>query len=198
MKRELARCALCVILCLISAQGSAQASPVSATTAPRLAQRLSDARGVDYAAEVAPGLWRGSQPSTGTIAWLKQRGIRTVINLRQFRFREERELVTAAGMQYEHIPLDASDAPSEENVRRFLSLVTDPARRPIYVHCAHGVDRTGAMVAVYRMEIEGWSNAAAYEEMKVFGAHRLWWDLRRFVRHYRRGSLQSRRLAQDH
>ena len=66
-----------------------------------------------------------------------------------------------------------------------LALVRDPARRPIYVHCEHGVDRTGAMMAVYRMEDEGWSNADAYAEMVSYGAHMIFRDLRNFVKAYR-------------
>ncbi len=61
----------------------------------------------------------------------------------------------------------------------------DPTLRPLYVHCQHGVDRTGAMMAVYRIQEEGWSNAEAYAEMEYFDAHRIWQDLRDFVRKYR-------------
>ncbi len=197
-KGALIRIALCATL--LSSTGSLSAQTPAETQAETVrtqkhARRLSDAKGVDYAAEVAPGLLRGSQPSADTISWLKQRGVRTVINLRQFRYREEGRLVRAAGMHYEHIPLGANDAPSEQAIERFLALVSDPARKPVYVHCAQGVDRTGAMTAIYRMEVEGWSNADAYEEMRAFGAHRLWWDLRRFVRNYRRKSETSQGLA---
>lgn len=66
-----------------------------------------------------------------------------------------------------------------------MSLRLDPARRPIYVHCQHGVDRTGTIMAIYRMELEGWSNLEAFAEMDHFGAHRIWMDLRNFVRGYK-------------
>lgn len=155
---------------------------VEATHAPK----IPDAPGVDYAAEVSEGLIRGSQPSPRTIAWLKQRGVKTVLNLRRFHGKTERERVLSAGMRYEHLPLEASDPPSQDQITRFLSLVTDDRLKPIYVHCAQGVDRTGTMMAIYRMEIEGWSNQAAFAEMKYFGANRIWWDLRKFVRNYQK------------
>jgi len=151
----------------------------------RFARRLPQARGVSYAAEVAPGLFRGGQPDEDGVAWLKGQGIRTVINLRHFHGDRERRRVEAAGLRYHRIALASSDAPRRGQVARFLELVRDPALRPLYVHCLHGVDRTGAMIAIYRMEEEGWSNAEAFEEMKSFDAHRLWRDLRRFVREYR-------------
>jgi len=152
---------------------------------PRAARRLPEARGVAYAAEVAPGLFRGGQPSAEGVAWLKSMGIKTVLNLRHHHGDSEKQQVESVGLRYERIPLESSDAPRPEQVARFLAIVRDPALRPIYVHCQHGVDRTGAMMAVYRMEDEGWSNADAYAEMLSFGAHLIWRDLRNFVRAYR-------------
>jgi len=154
---------------------------------PRFARRLSDALGVAYAAEVAPGLYRGGQPDEAGIAWLKSLGVKTVINLRHYHGDTEGARASAAGLRYERIPLASSDAPERGQVARFLELVKDPTLRPLYVHCLHGVDRTGAMMAVYRMEMEGWSNAEAFAEMEYFEAHRIWRDLRNFVRRYRPG-----------
>jgi len=50
----------------------------------RFARRLPAARGVPYAAEVAPGLYRGGQPDAAGIAWLKSIGVKTIVNLRHF------------------------------------------------------------------------------------------------------------------
>jgi protein tyrosine phosphatase (PTP) superfamily phosphohydrolase (DUF442 family) len=154
----------------------------------RFARRLSEARGVPYAAQVSPWLYRGGQPDADGVAWLKSQGIKTVINLRHYHGDTERKQVEAAGMRYERIKLESSDAPEPEQVSRFLTLIRDPALRPIYVHCKHGVDRTGAMMAVYRIEEDRWSNAEAFAEMQYFHAHRLWRDLRDFVRKYRAGA----------
>lgn len=147
----------------------------------RFAQRLREARGVDYAAEVAPGIYRGGMPDAQGVEWLAGRDVRTVINLRHFHGRSEGRLVRAAGMHYEWIPLESTDAPEPEQVARFLAIVRNPEAHPIYVHCLHGVDRTGAMVAIYRMQEQGWNNAEALAEMEHFGAHGLLHDLRRFV-----------------
>jgi tyrosine-protein phosphatase SIW14 len=151
---------------------------------PRFARRLADARGVAYAAEVAPGLYRGGQPSAEGVAWLKSKGFKAVLNLRHYHGDSEKQLVESVGMHYEHIALTSWGAPSPEQIARFLQIVRDPTMRPLYVHCQHGVDRTGAMMAVYRMEEEGWSNPQAFAEMEYFDAHSIWRDLREFVRKY--------------
>ena len=153
----------------------------------RFARHLLEARGVSYAALVAPGLYRGGQPDAEGIAWLKSIGVKTIVNLRHYHGDTEKRRVEAAGMRYERIKLASSDAPQSEQVARFLTLVRDPSLRPLYVHCLHGVDRTGTMMAVYRMEEEGWSNQDAFAEMRYFDANRMWRDLRKFVKTYKPG-----------
>ncbi|HBQ18058.1 MAG TPA: protein-tyrosine-phosphatase, partial [Myxococcales bacterium] len=111
-------------------------------------------------------------------------GVRTVVNLRHFHGRTEGDRVCAAGMRYEWIPLESTDAPTSAQVDRFMAIVTDPEAQPVYVHCLHGVDRTGAMIALYRMRVDGWSNSDALAEMEHFGAHGLLHDLRHFVSAY--------------
>lgn len=147
----------------------------------RFARPVEGARGVDYAALVAPGIYRGGQPDEEGIRWLRSVGVRTVVNLRHYHGDTEGELVRAAGMDYVRIPLESTDAPESEQIAALLAVVRDPAARPVYVHCLHGVDRTGAMIAVYRMQEEGWTNSDALGEMEHFGAHGILHDLRRFV-----------------
>lgn len=172
-----------------SGMRSAPAAPIAIAEQlrARFAAVLPDARGVDYAAQVAPGLFRGGMPDDVGVQWLREKGIRTVINLRHYHGDSEGELVRAAGLRYERIPLESTDAPEPEQVQRFFEILSDPAAHPIYVHCLHGVDRTGTMIALYRMEREGWSNADALAEMEHFGAHSILHDLRRFVGVYRPG-----------
>jgi hypothetical protein len=151
----------------------------------RFARKLADVRGVAYAAEVAPGIYRGGTPDEDGIKWLQQLGVKTVINLRHYHGETEGERVKAAGMRYERIALESSDPPKPEQVARFLALIRDPSLRPVYVHCLHGVDRTGTMMAIYRMEVDRWNNRDAALEMDYFGAHAIWRDLKHYVELYK-------------
>ena len=62
-----------------------------------------------------------------------------------------------------NIPI-AGRIPSQAQVEEFLAIVADPDRRPVLLHCNHGIDRTGVMIAVFRMEYDGWSNEEALQE----------------------------------
>ena len=50
-------------------------------------------------------------------------------------------------------------------------MLDDERNHPIFLHCLHGKDRTGLMVAIFRMARQGWSFDKAYTEMKLCGFH---------------------------
>jgi protein tyrosine/serine phosphatase len=54
-------------------------------------------------------------------------------------------------------------------IDEFLALMDDEANYPVLIHCRAGLHRTGVLTAVYRMEYQGWSTAAAYRELKDMG-----------------------------
>jgi len=77
--------------------------------------------------------------------------------------------------------------PAEQGVTTFLKVMDDPANYPVLVHCFAGVHRTGAMVAVYRMEFERWTNAEALQELRAGGYKNLdrELDVRTYLETYR-------------
>jgi len=141
--------------------------------------------GLPSIGRVAPGIFRGAQPEPEGYATLKEIGIRTVVNLR--RRHGEREAVEAAGMRYVEIPMSFLKKADPATVRKALSVMTDLANRPVFIHCSRGVDRAGVVVAVYRMEVDGWSEAEAEAEMDALGFHEIWSQLKKTVKEWRSG-----------
>jgi tyrosine-protein phosphatase SIW14 len=147
-----------------------------------------DVPGVENFGEVLAGrIYRGAQPTSEGYESLKKLGVRTVISLRDWH--DETKDVVASGLESVRIPLQAdvrgSKPPSAEEVAKFLSVVLDPQKQPVYFHCAHGKDRTGTMCAVLRMEVFGWTNDEAWDEMQSFGFNYVWENLQKFVQSYK-------------
>jgi protein tyrosine phosphatase (PTP) superfamily phosphohydrolase (DUF442 family) len=133
--------------------------------------------GVPNLYRISGELYRGDQPSSEGMQNLKNNlRLKTIINLRSFH--SDRDEIGDTGLAYEHIYMKAWH-PEEEDVVRFLKIVTDPQRAPVLVHCQHGADRTGTMIAVYRIAVQGWSKTEAIREMTEggFGFHWIWINL---------------------
>ncbi len=139
--------------------------------------------------QVTSWLYRGGQPDPISLHDLKEMGIKTIVCLRWGRRlrNEEEKSVLALGMAFESIPMHYLWPPGRKACQGFLDIVDNLEKHPIFLHCLHGSDRTGLMVAIYRMAREGWSAEEAYQEMRQCGfhwirVHHFKWSLFRFAR----------------
>jgi protein tyrosine/serine phosphatase len=139
--------------------------------------------------------FRGGQPNAEGIEALAKLKVGTVVNLRRGRpsVEAERQAVEAAGITFVNIALNYWFLPTEETIAQFLRILDDETNRPIFVHCLHGKDRTGLLVAMYRVARQGWPVELAYKEMKLCGFHRFRvrnfkWLLWRFARKYKQSA----------
>lgn len=131
--------------------------------------------------KVSDDLYRGAQPTAEGIEQLEALGVKTIINLRSSD--TDRSLLTAPGIAYERIPMTAWRA-HDEDVVRFLQIVSDESRLPAFVHCRRGADRTGMMVAIYRVAVQGWDKEQAIAEMTQggFRFNSGWQNLVQYIR----------------
>jgi protein tyrosine/serine phosphatase len=112
-------------------------------------------------------LWRCGQPSALGLEFLRSQGVRTVIDLRDDGgWPGEREACERLGMVYTNIQMSGVSAPSKAQVWRVLQVVKSSPGAVI--HCAHGCDRTGIVIACYRID-SGWSADAAMKEAQRYG-----------------------------
>jgi tyrosine-protein phosphatase SIW14 len=88
--------------------------------------------------------------------------------------------------------MDDKSYPPAGIADRFLGIVTNPDNWPVYVHCAGGRHRTGAMTAVYRIAIDGWDADRAYREMKEYDYYSRWGhgDMKDFVYDFYREQIR--------
>ncbi len=152
------------------------------------------APGVRNFHQVDEHIYRGAQPAPGGFKSLAKLGVKTVIDLRggKEHTAAEEELVKAAGMRYIHIPLGGYSAPTNEEVAKILAIFNDSAGWPVFVHCRRGADRTGTVVACYRISHDHWSNEKALTEAKLHGMSWTERAMQRYILQYNSGADQHR------
>jgi tyrosine-protein phosphatase SIW14 len=141
--------------------------------------------------------YRGAQPEREEYAQLAGLGVKTIVDLRDDPKDYARARAERSGMKYINLPMSDTNYPAQDVVPKFLSIVNDKANWPVFVHCAGGRHRTGAMTAVFRMTEQGWNVERAYEEMKDYDFYKRFGHkpIKQFVFDYYR-ELTQRRIAQ--
>ena len=139
---------------------------------PVLAGTSSDqpAQGIKNFHQVDASVYRGAQPTGEGITYLAKIGVTTVIDLREADQRSENEesMVTAAGMKYVNIPMSGLTPPTEAQISEVPGILESKSGA-VFVHCKRGADRTGVVIASYRIDRDGWDNARALSEAKARG-----------------------------
>ena len=146
--------------------------------------------------EVNSQLYRGAQPKSGGIKRLAQLGIKTIVNLRKadgLGGKEETE-ARAAGMRYFNIPFREWGRPTDEQVNRVLAILNNPENQPVFVHCRLGSDRTGLVIATYRISHDGWTSERARAEANKYGLHPWEVGMKHYIRDYERRQKARARL----
>lgn len=136
--------------------------------------------------EVTPRLFRGTSPEK-FLSVLKAQGITDIISLRSG-FSDVLDghiySLARAASEYEievtYLPQGFIRHPTEKETAQVIKSIDWIMLRPskIYIHCAEGVDRTGWMVAAYRVTRHGYSVEDAIKEWIECGHHRFryfWW-----------------------
>ena len=133
---------------------------------------------------------------------LKAMGVKTIVSLRVPTrvIAWESEKAKALGMDFVSLPISNYAEPSDTDVKKFLAIVTDPQRQPVFVHCREGRLRTGALMASYRVREEGWRAEDAYAEAQQLGfnARHLWYlPLKQFITHLDDAPARPTQVASD-
>ena len=84
-------------------------------------------------------------------------------------FADEPEYCRGHQIEFVRIPIQLGGRPTSDDVRRFLALLDDPKKRPVLVHCAQGVRRTGMMIAAWQQSALGYDATAAKSAIVPWG-----------------------------
>ncbi len=149
-----------------------------------------DPSGVPNFHRVNEQLFRGAQPSEEGFRNLAKLGVKTIIDLREaddLSLREQK-LVEAAGMRFVSIPMRGMHSPTDEQIVKVLGIFNDSSAGPVFVHCRRGADRTGAVVACYRISHDHWQNQKALTEARSLGMSWIQRAMQKYVLAYKPGA----------
>jgi protein tyrosine/serine phosphatase len=140
-------------------------------------------------------VYRGAQPTEEGFQYLAKVGVKTVIDLREAdgRARKEQQLVTAAGMKYLNVPMGGLTPPTPAEIERILDILENDATGAVFVHCKRGADRTGAVIASYRIDHDGWDNSRALREAMSQGMSFFQLPRQNYIRAFQARAFQARK-----
>ncbi len=122
--------------------------------------------------EVNPQLYRGGMLDK-TAGWdkLKTLKIKSIISFEEENPQSCKRKQTAEsfGLKVYSIPVSLYAAPTDKQVLEFLTIALTSENQPIFVYCNNGRDRSGVMIALYRVVVEGWTIKNAYHEAVSLG-----------------------------
>jgi protein tyrosine/serine phosphatase len=142
--------------------------------------------------KISERVYRGAQPDNDGLEHLKKLGVKLVINLREpgDSWKDEAAAVLACGIAYTNFPMNGFSRPKDEQVRQVLALL-ESFPGPVFVHCQHGCDRTGTIIACYRIQHDRWSGELAMREAERYGISRFEYLLRRYVHEFARNVFNT-------
>jgi protein tyrosine/serine phosphatase len=153
----------------------------------------SSPQGIENFYQVDQNVYRGAQPTEDGFKYLAKIGVKTVIDLREADQRSESEetIVTATGMKYVNVPMTGLAAPTDAEISRILGILEGDGGA-VFVHCKRGADRTGVVIASYRIDHDGWDNAHALSEAKARGMAFFQFPRMNYIRDFRPRTLEAK------
>jgi tyrosine-protein phosphatase SIW14 len=148
-------------------------------------------------AKVNEGIYRGARlTSTEAVQYLKSLKVKNIINLqggdldsdigiiipwaepgeRPENIAKEKVTALSLGLGFFHSPLNSLEPITRDEDRAIdevLTFMHDENNQPIFIHCEHGADRTGLLVALYRVKYEGVNPVTARAEWIKNGHNKL-------------------------
>jgi protein tyrosine phosphatase (PTP) superfamily phosphohydrolase (DUF442 family) len=167
-------------LCVLLAAGPVVAAPIPPVPRPSEWATRVDGTSVNNLYRIDDGLYRAAQPNARGFQELAGLGVKCVLDVAGGP--GDDAFVDKGSLKLFHVPMSAFGL-RDDRVLEALKIMADPQNRPLLIHCRQGADRTGAMVALYRVVVQGWTAEKAVEEMTRGGYHHsgLWKNLETYV-----------------
>jgi tyrosine-protein phosphatase SIW14 len=135
--------------------------------------------------KVSDQIYRGAEPTLVGLQELGAMGIQEIIDLRETGdgTKFEKKQAEKLKLKYINVPIGEFSAPSNAQIQAILTILQSSSGS-IFVHCRRGKDRTGTVVACYRIQHDGWNNKRALEEAKAHGMSSFERAMQSYILHF--------------
>lgn len=129
---------------------------------------------------VSDEVYRSEQPNHDAFVELSGMGVKSVLNLRTTE--KDDEIIGGINIKPYLVSMDAGDF-IDKNIIDALKAIAD-APKPILIHCRHGSDRTGVVVAMYRIVFQNWTKEEALDELMNggYGFHTYYKNILEYIK----------------
>jgi protein tyrosine phosphatase (PTP) superfamily phosphohydrolase (DUF442 family) len=150
--------------------------------------------GIENFDQVDMHVYRGGQPTDEGFRYLAKLGVKTIIDLREAddRAKAEERAVTGAGMKYTNVPMTGLTPPTDAEITKILTILAASSNEPVFVHCKRGADRTGAVIAAYHINFQGWDNTRALKDAKAHKMSSLQFPRQSYIRTFRPRAIDAK------
>jgi len=137
-----------------------------------------DSLGLSNLYQIDEGIFRSEQPDKLDFVNLEKHGITEVLNLRYWHSDKKK----TNKLILHRIPMRAGRI-KEDDVVQALKIIKN-RKGNLLIHCKHGADRTGLIIAMYRIVFQSWTKEQAIEEITKgnFGFHSIYTNIIDYIR----------------
>jgi protein tyrosine/serine phosphatase len=137
-------------------------------------------------------IYRGGDPTAVGLTELGAMGVKVDVDLRETSAatKVEKGEAKKLGIKYVNIPMRPLSAPTDDEVQRAVALL-EQTSGPVFVHCRRGKDRTGTVIACYRIQHDHWSNREALAEARKHGMSFTERGMQHYILHFKPATVDE-------
>jgi len=130
--------------------------------------------------KINDSIYRSEQPRNLDFKMIDSIGIKSVLNLRSSQ--TDSDYINKLTLNLYNVEMLPYNFDDKEIIKALRILMYSP--KPIVVHCLYGSDRTGVVIAMYRIIFQNWTKEQALNEMENggYGFHKIYFNIPHYIR----------------